>query len=606
MTEAHQQISLDVLRERYARAGETDADAVRRRVADVLAAGERDAAYWADAFFEVQRAGFVPAGRICAAAGSGLATTMINCFVQPVGDSIAGREPDRPGIFPALEQAAETMRRGGGVGYDFSAIRPRGARVASTDSIASGPVSYMHVFDRACETIVSAGARRGAQMGMLRVDHPDILAFVHAKDERGALANFNISVAATDAFMQAVERDETFELVHAAEPGAAQIAAGAARRADGYWVYARMAARALFAEIMERTYRYGDPGIIFIDTINRENNLAYAETIAATNPCAEQPLPPHGCCCLGSLDLTRLVEAPFTERAAFDYDGLRRLVPVAVRMLDDVLDATYWPLPEQRAEAERKRRVGLGFTGLGDALAMLGLRYDSEAARDCAARIAEVIRDRAYLASVELAREKGAFPLFDADAYCASPFVARLPETLREAIRTYGMRNSHVLSIAPTGTISLAFADNASNGIEPVFETRYRRRARLADGSVRVYDVEDHAARRYRAQFGASTALPDTFRTAHDIGVNDHIAMLEAVAPYVDSSISKTVNVPADYAFDGFRSLYLEAWRRGLKGLATFRPNPERESILETGAAAEDAAEPLADTPESCGQQRCP
>lgn len=606
MNEA-QQISRDVLRERYARPGEADADAVRRRVADVLAATERDAAYWARAFYEIQQAGFIPAGRICAAAGTGLATTMINCFVQPIEDRIGGREPGRPGIFPALEQAAETMRRGGGVGYDFSRIRPSGALVASTGSVASGPVSYMHVFDRACETIISAGARRGAQMGVLRVDHPDILAFVHAKDERGALANFNVSVAATDAFMQAVEDDTTLELVHAARPGPDRISAGAEQRADGSWVYLRIRARELFDEIMGRAWRYGDPGVIFIDTINRENNLGYAETIHATNPCGEQPLPAHGCCCLGSVDLTKLVESPFTERAGFDFDGLRRLVPVAVRMLDNVLDATYWPLEEQREEARRKRRIGLGITGLGDALAMLGLRYDSDPARAFAARIAEAMRDRAYLASVELAKEKGAFPLFDAQAYCGSPFIRRLPEALREAVREHGVRNSHLLSIAPTGTISLAFADNASNGIEPIFEIRYRRRARLVDGTVHVYDVEDHAARCFRAQFGESAELPETFRTAHEIGVGDHIGMLEAVAPFVDSSISKTVNVPADYAFSEFRGLYLDAWRRGLKGLATFRPNPERESILEAGDSNAGAygAERVADTPDSCGQQPC-
>ncbi len=582
MSEPLQRISLDVLRERYALAGEADADAVRRRVANALAAREREASRWADAFFEAQQAGFIPAGRINSAAGSGRLVTMINCFVQPIEDSIRGREPGRPGIFPALEQAVETMRRGGGVGYDFSPIRPRGALVESTSSLASGPVSYMHIYDRACETIESAGARRGAQMGMLRVDHPDILTFVHAKDEPGMLSNFNISVSATDDFMRAVRQDGTLELVHAARPGAARLAAGAAQRADGLWVYEHVSARALFDEIMDRTYRYGDPGIIFIDAVNRENNLRYAETIAATNPCAEQPLPPHGCCCLGSIDLTKLVQAPFTPDAAFDFEALARLVPVAVRMLDDVLDAAYWPLPEQEAQARAKRRIGLGVTGLGDALVMLGLRYDSDEARRQAGRIAAALRDRAYLASIELADEKGAFPAFDAEQYCRSPFVERLPEPIREAIRARGLRNSHLLSIAPTGTISLAFADNASNGIEPVFATRYRRRARLMDGTIRTYDVEDHAARRYRELFGAQAPLPETFRTAYAVNVHDHVAMLETLAPYVDSSISKTVNVPSDYPFEDFRDLYLEAWQRGLKGLATFRPSPQRESVLET------------------------
>lgn len=607
MNESIQPISVDVLRERYAQAGEADADAVRRRVAAALAAGEAEPARWSRAFLEAQRAGFIPAGRINAAAGSGLGTTMINCFVQPIEDSIGGREPGRPGIFPALEQAVETMRRGGGVGYDFSALRPRGAAVAGTGSVASGPVSYMEIFDRACETIESAGARRGAQMGMLRVDHPDILTFVHAKDEPGRLSNFNISVSATDEFMRAVTADATFDLVHAARPGPAQIEGGARRRDDGLWVYSRVAARALFDEIMDRTYAYGDPGIVFIDAVNRENNLGYIETIAATNPCAEQPLPPYGCCCLGSIDLTKLVRAPFTDDAALDYDALGHLVPIAVRLLDNVLDATPWPLPEQQAEAAAKRRIGLGFTGLGDALVMLGMRYDSDAARRAAERIAAAIRDRAYLASTELAAERGAFPAFDADAYCRSPFVGRLPEHVRRAIRTHGLRNSHVLSIAPTGTISLAFADNASNGIEPIFATRYQRRARRKDGTIHTYAVDDHAVRVYRARFGADAPLPETFRTAYAINVHDHVAMLESLAPYIDSGISKTVNVPADYPFDDFRELYLEAWQRGLKALATFRPSPLRESVLEIGGQAQSAhaSELLGENLDACGQRRC-
>lgn len=578
-----QPISADTLREKYAAPGEADADAVRRRVARALSRGERDPVPWEDAFFAAQASGFVPGGRINAGAGRELAVTLINCFVQPVGDSVSGSEAGRPSIYAALQQAAETLRLGGGVGYDFSAIRPRGALVHSTRSRASGPVSYMRVFDRSCETVESAGARRGAQMGMLRVEHPDIQAFLHAKDEPGELANFNISVSAGDDFLRAVSEGRELELVHEAEPSAELIETGAYRRDDGLWVYRRIPARKLLDDLLERAYRHGDPGMVFIDTINRENNLAYTEQIVATNPCAEQPLPPYGCCCLGSIDLTRFVREPFGAAASFDFEAFTRLVPTAVRMLDDVLDVTHWPLPEQEAEARRKRRIGLGFTGLGDALLMLGLHYDSDPARETAAAVARRLRDAAYRASVDLAREKGAFPLFDAERYGESPFIRRLPEELQERIHTHGIRNSHLLSIAPTGTISLAFADNASNGIEPAYAWSYRRRVRTLGGGTRDYRVEDHAYRLFRERFGRDARLPAHFVSALEIGVRGHMAMVAAVTPYVDSSVSKTVNVAADYPFAEFEDLYLDAWRRGLKALATFRPNEHRESVLSAG-----------------------
>ena len=970
-----QDISEEVLLEKYAKGDERSADAVNQRVARALAQAEApaDRAHWEARFADALRAGFVPAGRIQSAAGTGLSATLINCFVQPVGDSIAHVEDGHPGIYTALTEAAETMRRGGGVGYDFSRIRPRGAWVGSTQSSASGPVSYMRVFDRSCETVESAGARRGAQMGVLRCDHPDIEEFIHAKDA-GDLKNFNLSVGVTDAFMEAVQADGEVELVHRAEPGAAQKEAGAYQQAQadggGPWVYRKRRARELWDQVMRSTYDHAEPGVLFIDHINRDNNLSYCESIAATNPCvtedtwvmtsegarqvseligrpftaivdgkphatesdgffatgvkpvlqlrtreghalrltadhpvrrvvkctrylthsdwcaagelkpgdaivlndhrslegwegprsaeegylmglligdghlgqrkavlsvwapelrvvgsdvraerhsasgimraveqaistlphrsdfrgwqrpiasvgecrlasaplrdlalelgaapgrktltpqmeacssdfccgllrglfdadgsvqgsqdkgvsvrltqvdlavlesaqrmllrlgvagtiyrerraagsalppdgkggqreypqqalhelvvsgdnlavfaerigfadtakaerlesllgsyqrrlnrerfiatvesveacgteavfdvtvadvhafdangllvhncAEQPLPPYGCCCLGSIDLTRFVREPFDDGAHFDEAAFIQVAQVATRMLDNVLDVTVWPLPQQQEEARSKRRVGLGFTGLGDALVMLNLRYDTEPARAMARRISELMRDAAYDASVELARERGAFPLFNADLYLSgTTFASRLPPHLRERIRSHGLRNSHLLSIAPTGTISLAFADNASNGIEPAFSWRYTRKKRMPDGSYKEYAVEDHAWRLYRHLKGETAALTPAFVTALEMSAQAHEAMVAAVAPCIDTAISKTVNVPADYPYADFQHLYLDAWESGLKGLATYRPNSVLGSVLSVTPSATAAS----------------
>ena len=967
---ALQPISLDVLREKYLKPGETTADELYQRVARALASVEKPELRekYETLFLANLQAGAIGAGRIMSAAGTDIQATLINCFVQPVGDCIQGVDDEGfPGIYEALREAAETMRRGGGVGYDFSRIRPKGAHVKGTASMASGPCSYMNVFDQSCSTVESAGARRGAQMGVLRIDHPDVQEFITAKRTPGRWNNFNVSVGVSDAFIEAVQNDASWELVHKAAPGAALQAQGAHQRADGQWVYVTVQARQLWDTIMKSAYDFAEPGILFLGRINEDNNLHYCEDIAATNPCVtagtwvmtsegpaqvadlvgkpfaavvdgrayrvesqgffktgtkpvlelqtreghalrltadhrvrrvarktryclevewtpaaqlqpgdevllhdhrafagwggagtqeegyllglligdgtlkadkavisvwapelkavgqgtvafaatgadgimqaatsaaatlshradfkgfqrpvagrgearlasaaiwklahdmgmapghktitatmeqqssafvqgllsglfdadgsvqgaqdkgvsvrlsqsdeallqtvqrmllrmgivstlyrnrrlagardlpngkgstqpyltraqheliisgdnlawfaervgfcdteksarlqeglaqyqralnrerftatvqalvdagtedvydvtvadvhafdanglvvhncgEQPLPSYGCCDLGPIILTRFVRHPFGFGgvAAFDFEAFSEAVALQVRALDNVLDVTFWPLPQQRDEAMAKRRIGVGFTGMGNTLAMLCLRYDLPEGRTMAARIAEGMRDAAYAVSVELAREKGAFPKFDARGYLAEgTFASRLPESLKASIREHGIRNSHLLSIAPTGTVSLAFADNASNGIEPPFSWMYKRKKRESDGSTTEYAVEDHAWRLYRELGGDVNALPDYFVSALAMSAQDHIAMMEAVQPFVDTAISKTVNIPADYPYEGFKDLYLQAWRARLKGLATYRPNSILGSVLETHA----------------------
>ncbi len=981
-----QLISRDVLAEKYFKPGETSRDQLYGRVARALASVEKPAlrAEWEAKFLANLHAGAIGAGRIMSAAGTDIQATLINCFVQPVGDAIQGRDADGyPGIYEALREAAETMRRGGGVGYDFSRIRPKGAFVKGTHSFASGPCSYMNVFDQSCSTVESAGSRRGAQMGVLRIDHPDVLEFITAKRTPGRWNNFNVSVGVSDAFMQAVIDGTDWQLAHKAEPGDKLKAQGAHQRADGLWVYRSVPARELWDTIMKSAYDFAEPGILFLDQIGRDNNLRYCEQIEATNPCVtadtwvmtaqgpvqvadligqpfeavvdgaaypvlsrgffktghrpvlelrtaeghhmrltcdhqvrrvakrtrnlmrtewvqaqhlqpgdevvlhnhramcgwdgqgteaegyllgllvgdgvlkadkavlsvwderfkavangaptpaptgvmvaalaaaqtlrhradfagwqrpladrgevrlasaalrdlavqhgmapgakgltpalertssafhagllrglfdsdgsvqgsqdkgvsvrlaqsdladlqavqrmllrmgivstiyhqrrpastralpngqggqalyvvaaqhelvisgdnlaefaervgfaddakadalqralggyqrrlnrerffatvegltpdgyddvydvtvadvhafdanglyvhncgEQPLPPYGCCDLGPIILTNFVRHPFGVggAAAFDFAAFEQVVATQVRALDNVLDVTFWPLEQQRAESAAKRRIGVGFTGLGNALTMLGLRYDRAPGREMAAEIARRMRDAAYRASVQLAKEKGAFPKFSADDYLAEgTFASRLPDDLKADIRQHGIRNSHLLSIAPTGTVSLAFADNASNGIEPAFSWGYKRNKREADGSKSSYTVEDHSFRLYRALVDASVTpedaakLPDYFVNALEMTAHEHVAMMQAVQPFVDTSISKTVNIPEDYPYDDFKQLYRQAWQAGLKGLATYRPNSILGAVLETTPAKKDAPQSPAGAP---------
>jgi ribonucleoside-diphosphate reductase alpha chain len=613
---ALQSLCNDVLLEKYAAPGETDVQQIRARVAHALATDPEQESR----FVAAQNNGFVPGGRVNSAAGLERVSTMINCFVQPVGDSISGLNLDgQPGIMDALRESADTMRRGGGVGYDFSSIRPMGARVKGTDSKASGPVSYMRVFDRMCQTVESAGARRGAQMGVMRVDHPDIELFIDAKKTpdftstglsqgeaddlmnlvrknpgfgwslRSAfatLSNFNISVAVTDEFMNAVVEDADFDLVHEVEPGhglaGVHVVAKVCPDGKTRYVYRTVKARAIWDKIMRNTYDGAEPGVLFIDRINRDNNLRYCEEIKATNPCGEQTLPAYGCCCLGSLNLTRFVRGAFTEGATFDFAAMRGVVAQAVEMLDKVLDTTRWPLPQQASEASNKRRIGLGYLGLADAMAMVGIRYDSEAGAAFAKEVTTTLRDAAYKASIDLAKKLGAFPFFDAEKYLEEgTFASRLPEALKKDIRKHGIRNSHLLSIAPTGTISMAFGDNASSGIEPIFSLRQVRNKMMADGSRQAFELDDYAYRQFKLAHGPD-AKSDVFVTAMQMSVTDHLRVLQAVAPLIDSAISKTVNVPADYPFEDFQKVYMDAWKMGLKGITTYRPNDMIGSVLSS------------------------
>jgi len=534
-----------------------------RRIAGALASVEADPKAWEDKFFDaLADFKYLPAGRITAGAGTARSVTLFNCFVMgTVPDSMGG-------IFDMLKEAALTMQQGGGIGYDFSTIRPKGADVKGVAADASGPLSFMDVWDAMCRTIMSAGSRRGAMMATMRCDHPDVEDFITAKSDPARLRMFNMSVLITDPFMDAVKADGPWDLVFNGE------------------VYRTVQARALWDAIMRSTYDYAEPGVIFIDRINQMNNLNYCETIAATNPCGEQPLPPYGACLLGSINMARLVSDPFEDAAALDEEALTELVATAVRMMDNVVDASRFPLEEQRAEAKAKRRIGLGVTGLADALLMVGLRYGSEEAAAQTDQWMHQIARAAYLASVDLAKEKGAFPLFDAEQFLASGAMQDMDADVRDAIAEHGIRNALLTSIAPTGTISL-YAGNVSSGIEPVFAYAYTRKVLQKDGSRTEEEVVDYAVQLWRDLKG-DTALPDYFVNAQTLAPLDHVRMQAAAQKWIDSSISKTINCPEDISFDDFKEVYMAAWDQGCKGCTTYRPNDVTGSVLSVSSEAND------------------
>jgi ribonucleoside-diphosphate reductase alpha chain len=576
-------ISKSIWQAKYRDENEFTVQDTWRRVAVALASVERDRDVWEERFYDaLEGFRFLPGGRILAGAGTSRRVTLLNCFVMGrIEDSVDG-------IFDALKEGAVTMQEGGGVGYDFSTLRPRGAHAPGVGSIASGPVSFMRIWDSMCDTILSTGARRGAMMATLRCDHPDIEEFVDAKGTPGTLSNFNLSVLVTDPFMEAVRADAEWLLVFpSAEPSRGETVMrrwSGATEPVACHIHRRLRARELWSRIMRATYDHGDPGVLFIDRVNRLNNLAYREEISATNPCGEVPLPAYGACNLGSINLTRFVLDPFGHEARLDEEGIRQTCQVATRMLDNVIDATRFPLERQRQYAKGARRIGLGITGLADALVMLGLPYGSNEARRLSSTTMALVCHTAYRTSIYLAEQKGSFPFFQRDLYCEAEFVKTLPADIRNGIAERGIRNSHLTAIAPAGTISL-FANNVSSGIEPLFGFRYRRRVRESDGAIREYELMDHAYEVWMAAHGPEEPLPPVFLRANDIPSEAHLDMQAQLQRYVDNAISKTINVPSDYPFEQFRRLYELAYDKGLKGCTTFRPNPITGQIIDTETA---------------------
>ena len=537
-----------------------------RRIAKALSEVETEPKKWETIFYNaLTDFKFLPAGRITAGSGTKRNVTLFNCFVMGViPDSMSG-------IFDMLKEAALTMQQGGGIGYDFSTIRPKGSLVKGIAADASGPVSFMDVWDSMCRTIMSAGSRRGAMMATMRCDHPDIEEFIAAKSDSQKLRMFNLSVLVTDAFMDAVKKGEDWKLIYNNK------------------VYSVIKAADLWDQIMRATYNFAEPGVIFIDRINATNNLSYCETITATNPCGEQPLPPYGACLLGSINLAKLVEQPFDKNAYLDVSQLEDLVSTAVRMMDNVIEVSQFPLEAQKLEAKNKRRIGLGVTGLADALLMVGLRYGSDEAVKKTEKWMKTIALSAYKASINLAEEKGAFPLFDPEKFIVSGKMIQMDEDVKQAVHKFGIRNALLTSIAPTGTISL-YAGNVSSGIEPVFAYSYTRKVLQNDGSHVEEEVVDYAVQLWRDKFG-NAPFPDFFVSAQNLTPADHVKMQAAAQKWVDSSISKTINCPEDISFDDFKEVYIQAYDTGCKGCTTYRPNEVTGSVLSAGSEEKSASD---------------
>ena len=537
-----------------------------RRIAKALSEVETEPKKWETIFYNaLTDFKFLPAGRITAGSGTKRNVTLFNCFVMGViPDSMSG-------IFDMLKEAALTMQQGGGIGYDFSTIRPKGSLVKGIAADASGPVSFMDVWDSMCRTIMSAGSRRGAMMATMRCDHPDIEEFIAAKSDSQKLRMFNLSVLVTDAFMDAVKKGEDWKLIYNNK------------------VYSVIKAADLWDQIMRATYNFAEPGVIFIDRINETNNLSYCETITATNPCGEQPLPPYGACLLGSINLAKLVEHPFDKNAYLDVSQLEDLVFTAVRMMDNVIEVSQFPLEAQKLEAKNKRRIGLGVTGLADALLMVGLRYGSDEAVKKTEKWMKTIARSAYNASINLAEEKGAFPLFDPEKFIVSGNMIQMDEDVKKAVNKFGIRNALLTSIAPTGTISL-YAGNVSSGIEPVFAYSYTRKVLQNDGSHVEEEVVDYAVKLWRDKFG-NAPLPDFFVSAQNLTPADHVKMQAAAQKWVDSSISKTINCPEDISFDDFKEVYIQAYDTGCKGCTTYRPNEVTGSVLSAASEEKSASD---------------
>lgn len=549
------------------------------RVANAIAEAENpdNQTYWSKQFYDVlENFNFLPGGRILAGAGTKHNVTLFNCFVMPVADSLDS-------IFNALKEGALTLQEGGGIGYDFSMLRPAGFAVKKIGSTSSGPVSFMRIWNAMCATMQSTGARRGAMMGILRCDHPDVEEFIKAKSNPTDLRHFNVSVLVTDEFMQAVAEGKQWELVFPADqPGGEDVIQ---RRWSGSdikvpcRVVRIVSALELWEKIIRSAYDYAEPGVIFEDTINRQNNLWYREWINATNPCGEIPLPIYGACNLGAINLTQFIVHPYSAQAAIDWEKLKKTTRIATRFLDNVIAMSHYPLDVQRQEAELTRRIGLGVTGLGDLFVMLGMGYQSEKARQLASRIMQCIAETTWETSIELAKERGSFAVFDKEKYLQGDFVQRMSKEIRQDIAKYGIRNSHHNTIAPAGTISL-LANNISNGIEPIFSSDYQRTVRSTDGNLMKYQVVDYALQQWQA-IKQEKSLPPEWIDSQRLMPEHHLKMQAAMQPFIDNAISKTINIPIDFPFEKLNEVYTQAYQLGLKGCTVFRPNPVTGSILE-------------------------